>query len=538
MKRLIAPLAALLLLLATIPIIIGYAITPPGREFMGIVSNVPDWSQYLAWMHAFADRVVIENPLTCEPQAPAFFNLQWFVLGRLANWFPQPLVLEGFRLAVGAWFLFLTWRAARAYFGSDERGAVIGWWLINVSAGWGLIWVADKYLYGRADARNPMDIYIVEPITLQNLAVFPHFLIAASLILLTFRAAARAVDEQRWAPAWAAGGFSVLLGVTHGYDLVLVYGVLGVFFIALWAQRGWSWFRCGAFALIGVLSAPPPAYFAYLTMTDPVWKKVLGQFDDAGVFTPTPPHLLILVGTPLLLTLLTFRNVLAWRQADAWRLLVRVWCVVNFFLLYIPADFQVHMLNGWQIPLGVLAAEGLLTRVWPWCAARWRRSVPWPRADIAGVVVLIALTVPTNLYLLAWRVNDVRRVDHHHYLYADEIAALRWLDAHASDGQSVLAALQVNQFVASRTGARPHVAHWAMTVDYQRRLKEVAAFFNAETSPADRVAILQQCRTRYVLAGRAERKLGDFDPTTAPFLRATFSAGETVVYEVSLPPAS
>lgn len=529
MRAAVALASVCLLALSSIPVLIAYLTVPADRQFMGIVSDVPDWAQYLAWMRAFTHRIVIENPITCEPQSPAFFNLQWLVLGRLATWLPLPVVLEGFRLAAGALFLFLTWSAARAYFGADRRGAVTAWWLMNASAGWGVIWVFDKYLFGRTDARNPLDIYVLEPITFQNMIVFPHFLVAAALIFLIFRAAARAIDEERWAPAWTSAGFSLLLGVTHAYDLVIIYAVLGVFFVTLWAQRGWSWFRFNSLALIGLVSFPPPAYFAYLTSTDPVWRKVLGQFGDAGVFTPNPPHLLILVGLPLLLTLLTIRNVLAWRQADPWRLLVRVWCVVNFFLLYIPTDFQVHMLSGWQIPLGLLASEGLLTRIWPWLQERW------PRAETVGVVLLLALTLPTNLYLLAWRVREVRRFDHHHYLYRDEIAALEWLDRHAREGECVLAALEVGQFVPGRSRTRPHAGHWAMTVDYRQRRQEIAAFFNVETSAADRIAILRRSNTRYIIAGRAERALGGFDPASASMLAPVFTAGETTLYQVTLP---
>ena len=41
------------------------------------------------------------------------------------------------------------------------------------------------------------------------------------------------------------------------------------------------------------------------------------------------------------------------------------WFVANFFLLYIPTDFQVHMLNGWQVPMGILATLALYDWVAP-----------------------------------------------------------------------------------------------------------------------------------------------------------------------------
>jgi uncharacterized membrane protein len=150
-----------------------------------------------------------------------------------------------------------------------------------------------------------------------------------------------------------------------------------------------------------------------------------------------------------------------------------------------------------------------------------------------GVLALLALTVPTNLYLLAWRVREIQRVDHDHYLYRDELAVLDWLDIHGQDGDAVLASVTVGQFVPALARRRPHAAHWAQTVDYARRREEIAAFFSAHTAEAQRLAILRQCNTRFVVAGRAERALGGFDPASAGYLRPVFSAGETQLYQVT-----
>ena len=47
---------------------------------------------------------------------------------------------------------------------------------------------------------------------------------------------------------------------------------------------------------------PAALYLAYLTSQSPIWRGVLAQYGNAGVYTPTPPHLLILMGIPLLST--------------------------------------------------------------------------------------------------------------------------------------------------------------------------------------------------------------------------------------------
>jgi hypothetical protein len=152
--------------------------------------------------------------------------------------------------------------------------------------------------------------------------------------------------------------------------------------------------------------------------------------------------------------------------------------------------------------------------------------------------LLVGLTLPTNVYLLAWRVREVMRIDHEHYLYRDEIQVLDWLDRHGSDGEAVLASVTVGQFVPALSRRRPHAGHWAQTVDFSRRRREVSTFFNAGTSDSERLAILRQCDTRYVLVGRAERSLGTFDAGAASYLAPVFSAGDTTLYRVARPSRS
>jgi len=528
---------AFLVALSGIPTAFGYLIEPADRSFMGIVSDVPDWVQYRAWMTAFGKAVVIENPLTCEPHSAAFFNPQWLLLGRLAARLPAAVVLHTFQLLAAALFLYVTYRICCDFF-SDLAARWTAWLLINASAGFGWVWVLEKRLSGRADALFPLDIYVAEPISFQNMIIFPHFLVAAILLVLTFRTAAAAVDRRRHRWAACSGLLALALGLTHGYDLVIVYAVLGAFSLLLLARRQHGALPLTVAAAIMLLSAPPALYFAHLTATHPIWRSVLAQFNDAGVHTPSPPHLLILLGLPLVLTLATWRNVMRWPEGGSWPLLVRVWCVVNFFLLYLPVGFQIHMLNGCQIPLGLLAAEGVLNHIVPWLHRR--RLLP-QRVQLGNraldgrtflIVLLVLLAVPTNLYLFGWRIKEVLRLEHDHFLYLDELAALEWLDQHSTDTETVLASLTVGEYIPALTGNRVFAAHWAQTVDFERKRAQLAAFFRPATTESERLATLDRCDVRYVLEGRAERALGAFEPERAAYLAKVFEAGETRLYRV------
>ena len=50
--------------------------------------RVVDTAQYFAWMRAFSRHVLIANPLTPDAGSRRFFNLQWWLLGVVANHTP------------------------------------------------------------------------------------------------------------------------------------------------------------------------------------------------------------------------------------------------------------------------------------------------------------------------------------------------------------------------------------------------------------------------------------------------------------------
>jgi hypothetical protein len=525
--------------LSTIPYIVGYLVQPDDAQFMGIVSDVPDWTQYMAWMKASTRGVVIENVLTPEAQDPTFFNLQWFVLGRLGAWFhlSPALSAQVFRILSSLFFMLLTYQLCRAYFKDQAPAAWGSWLLINFSAGLGWMLVIEKRFSGAL--KYPLDVYVAEPISFQNMIIFPHFLMAAALILLTFKLAVVAIERERLPYALLGGLVGLVLGLTHAYDLIIVYGVLGAFVLVLILRDGFSWFPIGVVGLMTAISLPPAAYFFYLTTTDPLWSEVLAQFKNAAVFTPNPLHLIILLGVPLILTVFTFDGLFPLSGKTRWKLLIRVWLVVNFFLLYIPTDFQIHMLSGWQIPLGILAIEGLFDYLWPSLRAKITLDGLFSKLRTDGlqwllVIALLLSVAPHNAYLLIWRVREVLRTEHTHYLYKDELQALEWLEKNSDPSEVVLAALEVGQYVPGIAGNKTYLGHWAQTVDFYTKQSNVTAFFQQETPEDERRAILSQFDVDYVFYGREEKALGDLDPSQLPYLSLAFEASDTIVYRTTL----
>lgn len=542
-RRTIALSAVILiaLVLSSLPHILAFAITPDDRVFMGFISNIQDWAQYLAWMKAFTRSLIIENMLTPESQLPTFFNLQWFVLGQISQWlnWNYILVIQLFRLGSVLLFMLVTFKICMSYFAEHAWAGWCAWLLVNFSAGLGWFWGLLKQITGQMP--YPNDVFIAEPVSFQNMIIYPHFLVAAVLIVSIFWTYLVAVERKSHIHTLAAAGLGLILGLTHAYDLVIIAGVLLVFVLLLLLRDGFSWFPILSAAVVLTIALPPAGYFYLLTSHDPLWKTVLAQFANAGVYTPTPFHLIFLIGIPLILVAFTFNGFLPLAQKTRRQLLMRVWLIVNFFLLYIPTDFQVHMLNGWQIPLMIVATEGLFFYLLPELRKRFgetrflKPAIKWfdkPNRQWIIVGALVVLVLPTNVYLLGQRMLLTAKVMHNDFLYRDEVEAIDWLKQNTKPDDTVLGGLTVSQYIPGISGNRVVVGHWAMSVDYYTKLDEIKQFYGNSASSSERRSLIDKYNVRYVLLGREERGIGQLDLRESPDLSLVFETPHTQIFKV------
>jgi hypothetical protein len=267
-----------------------------------------------------------------------------------------------------------------------------------------------------------------------------------------------------------------------------------------------------------------------------------------------------LLGVPFLIAMLAFGQRIDTGLADALapyppvhylstsrELFLKTWFVVNFFVVYIPLSYQIHYLNGWQVPISILATISFYRRVIPWLKRQFnpgfqdrialvqRILISDTRiliSDTLIVVLLIIAVLPTNVYLLAWRFVDLGRYSHGYYLARDEWEALRWLDMNAPSNAIVFSSIDIGQYVPSVADKRAFLAHWTMTTDLYRKRDIVQAFFGSEMDDSERVHILQIYNVQYVFWGEAERNLGSFNPDKLPFTERVFSLPQAVVYRV------
>lgn len=557
--RFVLIIIGIVLILTSLPVLYGYLTAPEGKQFMGIMVNVPDHVQYFSWMREFTTHWLSANKLTPEPNEPIFFNLLWFGLARIGVALGLPFELsyrvmfEAMRVVSTALFLLLVYRMC-AWFFADIPRRRAAFLIATFTSGFGWVLVVMKYTVTRGELINPLDVYVAEGNTFYSALAFPHFL-GAALYIWTFDLVLRGQAKRQLRYAIVAGLFAQFMGWQHAYDLVIVYAVLGVYAIFLLLRdRRLPWFMIVSIFIVGILSGWPALYSFLLTKLDPLWGEVLAQFDNAGVFTPPLYRLPVLLGIPFLLAIFAvIADGIASVRARQWiaasrpavdeqtsnnDLFVKAWFLISFVLVYLPVDFQIHMLNGWQVPIAILATIALFDYIAPFVQRKFARR--GREASLASIqrwatIAIVLLILPTNVYLWAWRFVDLRRHDYPYYLYNAELDAFKWLEQNVRPDDVVLSSLTTGQYVPMFTGAHAYVAHWAQTLDFFEKRDAAQRFFDAQIADDERARILQAHSVDYVLIGPAERALGDFSPNRSSLLSEVYGNSLVQVYRVITP---
>lgn len=514
-------LLLILLLISGLPHALARTSDTSERVYMGIVFGVADTSQYFSWLRAHQESLVVSNWMTPEPNQPAFFNLLWLILGQLALWtgLSMPAVFQILRVVAGlSYGLTLYW--LYGMLSESRRERWLATILVLIGAGVGWIWVIDKYLTGSSELRYWLDVQVAEPNAFLSLIAFPHFLLAAAFMFLVFGFFLRGERTGQMRYYLLAALSALLLSTQHAYDLFTLYFVIGAYLLLRWwNERQIPWNAVFGLIIIGLISSPPAAYFAYLTTTDPIWRQVLAQFSNANVYTPNILHLLIIFGPQMPLAIAALPAL--WKRRNNADLFWLSWVVVGFALLYIPTDFQIHMLNPYQVPLAILAIRTCLRIAeQPGNYARLRRWLP---------IGLIAFASIINIYLLAWRIIDLSRQETPYFLHRDELSALEWLNQ--QNGHDVVLSTEaIGHFVPALAGKRAVLAHWAQSIDYYTKTDEVAAFFSPETSASERQRIIERYNVKYIVLPETDQ--GPIEQILDQHYSKTLDLPNATVYRV------
>jgi hypothetical protein len=530
--RSVVIVATVVVAVSCLPYLVGYLFTPPDRVFGGFVLDTVDSNTYLAKMQQGAQghwkAVLLHTP---EDHPALRLYMFYLALGHLAAWLDLPLILVyhaarvvcGLILLIGL-YMFL------GLFLKSRRVRWVAYLLAAVGSGigWLIILVAGNPTLGGI---SPLDFWLMEAYVFFTLFLFPQSALAMALLMGTLGGMVKFFErDSGWWPWLFALGCGLVLVLLNPYVLVVTGVVLGGYWLPVWiSRRRLPWREAVALAALGVLLAPPMAYYALQFNSHPVWRSFLSQD-----IVPSPPVWYYIAGYGLVFLLALPGAWYVLRRRDERQLLLIVWPVVNLLVSYLPFSGQRRMVFGGIIPLAALAAIGLVTMVVPWIQRSWLGSKlaarGYSQERLGGVVIAlcVALASVSNLLLVAGSTLSAPNLTQP----AAVEEAIAWLGQHSALDDVILSSYQVGNVIPARIGRRVVWGHWDETAFYAEKQSDVAAFFDGNTSDAERQSVLRRYGVGYLIYGPAEREIGDFDLTGVPYLKPAFSADGVTVYQV------
>ena len=537
---------AALMVLTVLPYVYAWCLTPPGQQYLWLLYNPDEPNVHLSWIRQAADgQWLLRDACTTGPQQASFLNLFMLGLGRLARVTRlQPVfvyhlarIVSGTALCVALyWFASLL----------TPRLEVRRLCLLLAGTASGLGWAAPWLNQGLGTVGLPllnppdfgMQLCMPEAITFLSLYLYPLF--STSMLLLVLSLGLYLLsDRLGWMRyAVASGLVALLLGNFHTYDLFPLYLTL-----LLWClyrlvetRRGGAAVLARA-AVVVSCSAPSLVYQYWTFQHNAIFRA------KALTVTAPPPPRDLLAAYGFLVPLALLGAWVAWRSRRQEARFATCWVVAAVSCLCLPVSFQRKMIEGLHLPVCFLAALALGS----WLPVvlnrrRWRGPVRRAANRVLWGFSLLAM-VPSNVAFVGMTLqlaatNNLTRASvaqPPYYLGNDELAALRWLDAHSSNDAVVLSAPYAGSYIPGLSGNTVYAGHWAETLNFETKLGAVGRFYAGRMSSTEAADFLSAGRVQYVYYGAYERALSQGVAPAYPFLTPLYPAeGTPLLYRVQL----
>lgn len=476
-KLTLSVLLLALVLLITVPYLVGFQASDTNFHFGGFLINPVDGNSYLAKMQlGFRGSWNFLLPYTADPGEGAYLFLFYIFLGHIARLTGLSLVavFHVARIVAALWLLLMICRLLRITF-HDNKNFLIGFALAGFGSGLG--WVA--ILGGLFTS----DFWVAEAYPFLSMYTNPHFSLGLGLMIYSLLPR----SEEGWLKSLLA---AVALALIQPFGVVIICLVK--------ITQGFFKFRAERLSLMQLLSQkwfwPSVIYglaggvillyqFAVI-LSDPI----LSQWHLQNITPrPGPVDLVISFLPPLALGLLGIRK--AW-QAERGKIMV-IWGAICLVLVFLPWSLQRRFLTGLYLPLAILSVYGLdaLKEKTPIAIRYW-------------LICLFFLAVPTNLIVVSSGFQAIKERNPKIFIERGLAESLVWINANAAQDELVLTDPDSGLYVPAWTGRRVVYGHPFETISAAEKLEFVEDLFLAEQDDSYYAAAIDESQSEMVLIGQ------------------------------------
>ncbi len=530
----VAIFALIVMMMTTLPYVIGWLSAGTDWEFGGFLFGSDDGCSYLAKMRLGArGDWLFTIRYTSEPHDGALLFFPYILLGRLTGLFtgtndphlPTALAIafHTARVISGTLLIVVTYRFV-AIFLRHPGSRMLALVLIILGGGFG--WLLS--IFGLTDLFDslPVEFYVPEGYSFLIVFGLPHLALARCAMLLGFMCLFRALLITDSPRAWArwtllAGMSWIVMGLCVPFYIAVLYVILGVWGLATWGQqRRFPWALFWRAVSAGVIVLPLLLYTTVVFLTN----DVMGNWSSQNSL-PSPHPLHYVLGYGVLALPAVFALHWAWRRSTRDHgepyLLLAAWIVAVPVLVYLPINVQRRLAEGVIVPLGILTVAGLRLIA----PHRWQ----WQRARN----LVLALTLPSAIFL--WLGGTFSALSPGRPLFhpQDDLAIMDQLDAIAPRDAVVLSLKETGNYLPARADVKAYTGHGPETINNTQKEAWAEQFFAGTLDATTRAAILAE--VDYVYFGPLEAEVSDAARSWAEGLRVAppfDPADPYLVYEV------
>jgi hypothetical protein len=493
--------ALVLVVLTTLPYLLAVSSQGDGWRFSGFLFGVEDGYSYLGKMRLGA-RGLWDFYLFYTPEqhaaAPLIF-LPYMLPGQIVGLLVDAdspalmpalaLTFHILRIVFDVLLVLVLYRFIAAFV---RPPAVRRAALMLATLGGGLGW-----LLALSGSGNPPEFYIPEAFSFLIMLGLPHLALARAALLGGLLLLFRAYEGDRTTRhVLLAAGCWWLVGLAVPFYLGIVYMILGVWGLALWAIQRRFPLRLARVAIpAALLMLPLFVYYAVVFSTNAAFALWSAQ---NRLPAPPPVDYLLAYGVVGLPALFGLRVALARARHDARFALLVGWVPAGLLLVYLPLNVQRRLGEAVFVPLVILAVLGVWTLARGW-ALRWRnRSAVRRFWRYALPLLVLASFSSAILWLGSLSAAGQARLPL--FRPVAEVAAFDWLNANAPADAVVLTSVSSGNALPAFTNLRPVMGHGPETLDWPTKTEQVQRFFGGEMDAAERAALIARYNVAYILS--------------------------------------
>ncbi len=510
--------AVLILIITSLPYLYGAALSSSTNHFGGFIIGSEDGNSYLVKMQeGRAGYWLFYLAYTPEPHQGALVFSYYLMLGKL-SWLLgiAPLLLLHLSRIVTIPFALLSFYRFVACFTSDVFVRRISFLLFGLTAGLGWLWV----ILGLPTevGAMPVDMWVPDASFFLSAFAFPHLPMAQGLLLWVLIAGLIFLKNGDYKWGLVATGAGLLVSLIHPYTLPILSLLLGLYILWQVYKQVWSlWKSIGRLIIIVLPSLP---YLVYVLIVFETNFAFMAWREQS--LTPSPQPIFYILGFGILLI---FVGVGLWKYRHisvTHAPFLIIWIVTVPLLIYIPIPLQRRFLDGYQIPLTIFGAIGLV-----WFLNLFKAKTQ----RLAVAAIILTLMTLTNLLLLMGGVVVVNGQASPIFHAEAQQTAFQWFFEHAQN-QVVLTAYQTGNVLPAYAPVRVFVGHGPETINSDEKQRLVAQFFTESTSDTWRQNLLTEYNIDYLYYGPHERALGNFTPDEATYLKQMYNNGTIQIYQI------